>query len=109
MPRPRPRSLHIGSHSAPRRPTSRPAATHSAPRTSTAVGQRLLDARCMLLLLPPPGRLLRFWRGPPPASAGLSKFKYVSGPSPSNEIKPSGHHEPFSQRAANPTAACATP
>ena len=58
----------------------------TAPRTPSAVGQRLLDARCMLLLLLPPSD---------PSASGecLRGLINVSGPSPSNEIKPSGHHE----------------
>ena len=58
----------------------------TAPRTPSAVGQRLLDARCMLLLLLPPSD---------PSASGecLRGLINVSGPSPSNEIKPSGHRE----------------
>ena len=58
----------------------------TAPRTPSAVGQRLLDARCMLLLLLPPSD---------PSASGecLRGLINVSGPSPSIEIKPSGHHK----------------
>ena len=74
----------LAQRAAPADLASRP---RTAPRASPAFGQRLLDARCMLLLLPPP-------RDSSASGEGLrGPFKYVSGPSPSNEIKPSGYHE----------------
>ena len=50
----------------------------TAPRTPSAVGQRLLDARCMLLLLPPP-------RGPSAYGECPHELLIVSGLSPSTK------------------------
>ena len=76
-----------------------------APRAPPAVGQRLLDARCMLLLLPP--------RGTHASGDGLrGPVKNAMGPSLFYRNTPSGHHEDCDLLAARcepSTAACATP
>jgi hypothetical protein len=78
----------------------------TAPRTPSAVGQRLLDARCMLLLLPPRGTHASGdgLRGPVKNAMGPSLFYRNQAFGPPRGLCPS-----HSALHANPTATCATP
>ena len=80
--KPRPRSLHIGSHSAPRRPTSRPGHAQRPAHLQPLVSDAACCCCCCRPAAPTPLAM---------AYAGLLKTRW--GLASSIEIKPSGHHE----------------
>ena len=83
--KPRPRSLHIGSHSAPRRPASRPGHARRPAHLQPLASACSTPAACCCCCRPAAPTPLAM------AYAGLSKTRW--GLASSIEIKPSGHHE----------------
>jgi hypothetical protein len=82
---PRPRSLHIGSHSAPRRPASRPGHAQRPAHLQPLANACSTLAACCCCCRPAAPTPLAM------AYAGLLKTRW--GLASSIEITPSGHHE----------------
>ena len=83
--KPRPRSLHIGSHSAPRRPASRPGHARRPAHLQPLANACSTLAACCCCCRPAAPTPLAM------AYAGLLKTRW--GLASSIEITPSGHHE----------------